>query len=188
MLFGYARVSTDDQNLHLQHDALRVAGCERVFEDRKSGAKAERPALTAVLDIMRAGDTLVVWRLDRLGRSLKDLIRLVETLEARKIGLRSLQEAIDTSSSGGRLVFHLFGALAEFERNLIRERTNAGLEAARARGRVGGRRKQLDPDKRRLAVQLYDEKKHTVIEICRLMGISKPTLYSYVAEVHARAA
>lgn len=187
MLIGYARVSTDDQNLDLQHDALRAAGCERVFEDRKGGAKADRPGLATTLDMARTGDTIVVWRLDRLGRSLKDLIKLVEILEARGIGLRSLQEAIDTSSSGGRLVFHLFGALAEFERNLVRERTTAGLAAARARGRVGGRRKQLDPDKRRLAVQLYDEKKHTVAEICRLMGISKPTLYSYVAEAHGAA-
>lgn len=184
MLIGYARVSTDDQNLHLQHDALRAAGCEKTYEDRKSGAKADRAGLATALEIARAGDTLVVWRLDRLGRSLKDLIHLVEVLEGKGVGLRSLQEAIDTTSSGGRLVFHLFGALAEFERNLVRDRTAAGLAAARARGRVGGRRKQLDPEKRRLAVQLYTEKKHTVAEICRLMGISKPTLYSYVAEAN----
>ena len=130
---------------------------------------------------MRLGDTLVVWRLDRLGRSLKDLIQLVGELDERGIGLRSLQESIDTTSSSGKLVFHIFGALAEFERNLIRERTRAGLQAARARGRKGGRPKALDESKRGLAVRLYLERRHTVREICNLMGISKPTLYSYVA-------
>ncbi len=184
MLIGYTRVSTDDQNLDLQRDALRCVGCDKIYEDRKSGAAADRPGLSTALEVAREGDTLVVWRLDRLGRSLKDLIKLVEILEARSIAFRSLQESIDTSSNGGRLVFHLFGALAEFERNLIRERTNAGLAAARARGRVGGRRKQLDSEKRQLAVQLYVERKHTIVEICRLMGISKPTLYKYVAEVN----
>ena len=184
MLIGYARVSTDDQNLDLQCDALRQAGCTKIYEDRKSGAKAERPGLAMALEVARAGDTLVIWRLDRLGRSLKDLIGLAETLDARGVGLKSLHEAIDTTSSGGRLVFHMFGALAEFERNLIRERTNAGLAAARARGRLGGRRKRLDPERRRLAVQLYNERKHTVVEICRLMGISKPTLYSYLEEAN----
>jgi DNA invertase Pin-like site-specific DNA recombinase len=182
MLIGYARVSTDDQNLHLQRDALAAGGCEKVFEDKASGAKADRPGLTAAIEFARRGDLLVIWRLDRLGRSLKDLIRLAELLDGRGVGLRSLTDSIDTSSSGGRLVFHMFGALAEFERQLIRERTTAGLAAARARGRFGGRRKALDPDKRRLAVQLYAERKHTVREICRLMGISKPTLYSYVGE------
>lgn len=183
MLIGYARVSTDDQNLHLQRDALEGAGCVRIFEDRRSGARTDRPGLAAALDLGRRGDTLVVWRLDRLGRSLKDLIELAERLDAAGIGLRSLHDAIDTGSSGGRLVFHMFGALAEFERNLMRERTQAGLSAARARGRLGGRRKVLDPDKRRLAVQLYQERKHTVMEICRLMGISKPTLYAYIEEM-----
>ncbi len=183
MLIGYARVSTDDQNLHLQRDALGGAGCDRIFEDRRSGARTDRPGPAAALDVVRRGDTLVVWRLDRLGRSLKDLIELAERLDAAGVGLRSLHDAIDTGSSGGRLVFHMFGALAEFERNLVRERTQAGLSAARARGRLGGRRKVLDPDKRRLAVQLYQERKHTVMEICRLMGISKPTLYAYIEEM-----
>lgn len=183
MLIGYARVSTDDQNLHLQRDALGVAGCEKIFEDRCGGAKTDRPGLAAALGTTRRGDTLVVWRLDRLGRSLKDLIQLAEQLDGAGIGLRSLHDAIDTGSSGGRLVFHMFGALAEFERNLVRERTQVGLSAARARGRMGGRRKVLEPDKRRLAVQLYQERKHTVMEICRLMGISKPTLYAYVEEM-----
>jgi len=182
VLIGYARISTDDQNLALQHDALAAAGCEKVYEDRISGAKAERPGLALALEVARAGDTLVVWRLDRLGRSLKDLIALAERLEQRKVGLRSLKEALDTTSSGGRLIFHMFGALAEFERDLIRERTQAGLSAARARGRLGGRPKLLTPEKRKLAVQLYRAKEHSIAEICRLMGISKPTLYSYLAE------
>lgn len=180
MLIGYARVSTDDQNLDLQKDALTRSGCERILVDQQSGVKAERPGLKAALDYARKGDTLVVWRLDRLSRSLKDLIEIVTQLEARGIGLKSLHEALDTSSSSGKLVFHIFGALAEFERNLIRERTQAGLLAARVRGRRGGRPKALEANKRALAVQLYEEKKHTVKQICQMMGISKPTLYKYV--------
>lgn len=180
MLVGYARVSTDDQNLNLQRDALNQAGCEQIFEDQLSGAKAERPGLHQALQHARAGDTIVVWRLDRLSRSLKDLIEMVTLLESKGIGLKSLQEAIDTSSSSGKLIFHIFGALAEFERNLIRERTQAGLQAARARGRKGDRPKSLNKDKQALAVKLYDEKKHTVDQICEMMGISKPTLYKYI--------
>jgi len=180
MLIGYARVSTDDQNLDLQRDALTQAGCERITEDRLSGAKAERPGLTLALEYARNGDVLVVWRLDRLSRSLKDLIEMVTLLESKGISLKSLHEAIDTSSSSGKLIFHIFGALAEFERNLIRERTQAGLTAARARGRRGGRPRALDLDKRALAVKLYDEKEHTISQICQMMGISKPTLYKYV--------
>jgi DNA invertase Pin-like site-specific DNA recombinase len=182
VLIGYARISTDDQNLALQRDALAAAGCEKVYEDRISGAKAERPGLALALEVARAGDTLVVWRLDRLGRSLKDLIALAERLAERQVGLRSLKEALDTTSSGGRLIFHMFASLAEFERDLIRERTQAGLTAARARGRLGGRPKLLTLEKRKLAVQLYRAKEHSIAEICRLMGISKPTLYSYLAE------
>ena len=182
MLIGYARVSTDDQNLALQRDALAAAGCEKIYEDKASGAKAERPGLALALEVARAGDTLVVWRLDRLGRSLKDLIALAEGLDKRGVGLKSLKEALDTTSSGGRLIFHMFAALAEFERDLVRERTQAGLTAARARGRLGGRPKRLTPEKRRLAVQLYRAREHSIAEICRLMGISKPTLYSYLAE------
>lgn len=180
MLVGYARVSTDDQNLNLQRDALSQAGCERLFEDQLSGAKAERPGLQQALQYARNGDTLVVWRLDRLSRSLRDLIEMVALLEGKGIGLRSLHEAIDTQTSGGKLIFHIFGALAEFERNLIRERTQAGLQAARARGRKGGRPKALNKDKQALAVKLYDEKKHTVVQICEMMGVSKPTLYKYI--------
>lgn len=183
MLLGYARVSTDDQNLDLQRDALMAAGCERTFEDMASGAKADRIGLAALMTVLRAGDTVVIWRLDRLGRSLKNLIALVERLEAAKVGLRSLQENIDTTSSGGRLVFHLFGALAEFERNLVRERTLAGLAAARARGRMGGRPKRLAPAKLALALRLHREDKHTIKEICQMMGISKSTLYNYLAKV-----
>ncbi|WP_158784154.1 recombinase family protein [Pantoea sp. BAV 3049] len=180
MLVGYARVSTDDQNLNLQRDALQLAGCTKIFEDQISGAKAERPGLHAVLQFIHPGDTLVVWRLDRLSRSLKDLIEMVRQLESNNIGLKSLQESIDTTSSSGMLIFHVFGALAEFERNLTRERTQAGLQAARSRGRKGGRPKVLNKDKQALAVQLYDERKHTVTQICELMGVSRPTLYKYI--------
>jgi DNA invertase Pin-like site-specific DNA recombinase len=182
MLIGYARVSTDDQNLDLQRDALKAAGCEKTFEDTTSGAKAERTGLASLLAMLRAGDTVVIWRLDRLGRSLKNLIELVERLETAKVGLRSLQENIDTTSSGGRLVFHLFGALAEFERSLIRERTQAGMAAARVRGRMGGRQKRLDPIKLALALRLHREDKHTIKDICKMMGISKSTLYNYLAK------
>lgn len=180
MLIGYARVSTDDQNLDLQNDALKQIGCDRIFTDKLGGAKAERPGLEEALTYTREGDTLVVWRLDRLSRSLKTLIEMVNHLEEKKIGLKSLQESIDTTSSSGKLVFHIFGALAEFERNLIRERTQAGLQAARARGRKGGRPKSLNPDKQALAVKLYDEKQHTIAQICEIMSITKPTLYKYI--------
>lgn len=184
MLIGYARISTDDQNLNLQMDALRLAGCEKLYSDRISGAKAARPGLSLALEVARTGDVLVVWRLDRLGRSLKDLIETMETLDERGIGFSSLQESITTTNNSGRLIFHLFGALAEFERNLIRERTTAGLVAARARGHRGGRPKALVLAKRQLAVKLYTEGRHTIIEICKLMGISKPTLYNYIAEIN----
>jgi DNA invertase Pin-like site-specific DNA recombinase len=182
MLIGYARVSTDDQHLTLQHDALQKAGCDKVFSDQLSGASTERPGLTSLFESLRPGDTLVIWRLDRLGRSLKHLIQLVEQLDQRKVGLKSLQENIDTTTSGGRLVFHLFGALAEFERTLIRERTQAGVNAARARGRQGGRPKLLETNKRDLAIRLHRERQHSIAEICTMMGISKSTLYNYLAE------
>jgi DNA invertase Pin-like site-specific DNA recombinase len=145
MLIGYGRVSTHDQNLDLQRDALEAAGCERVIVDRMSGAASARPGLVQLKDVLRGGDTLVVWRLDRLGRSLKDLIAWVGYLDAQEIGLRSLHEAIDTTTPTGKLTFHIFGALAEFERTLIRDRTQAGLAAARARGRTGGRRLEAHP-------------------------------------------
>ncbi len=180
LFIGYARVSTDDQNLDLQRDALNGAGCNQIFEDQISGAKTDRPGLKEALKYARAGDILVVWRLDRLSRSLKDLIEMVNLLESKSIGLKSIQEVIDTSSNSGKLIFHIFGALSEFERNLIRERTQAGLQAARARGRKGGRPKTLDTDEQVLAVKLYKEKQHTVAKICEMMGISKPTLYKYI--------
>ena len=182
MKIGYARVSTDEQNLDLQQDALKAAGCEKVFIDKMSGSKQHRPGLQRALDASRAGDTLVVWRLDRLGRSLKDLIELVTNLDEDAVSFQSIQEAIDTTSPGGKLVFHIFGALAEFERNLIRERTNAGLASARARGRKGGRPKSLDRERRKLAVKLYNDGKHSVMDVCRIVGVSKPTLYKYVNE------
>lgn len=176
------RVSTAEQDLSLQLDALKEAGCEKIYEDRVSGAKTDRPGLQEALAYLRKGDTLVVWRLDRLGRSLKHLIETVNELEERGIGFQSLQESIDTTTSSGRLIFHIFGALAEFERNLIRERTQAGLVAARARGRKGGRPRALDAKKTELLYDLYDSKKHTVKEICEVLGISRPTLYSYLQQ------
>lgn len=181
MLIGYARVSTDDQNLNLQHDALKNAGCEKIFDDQITGSKIQRPGLEAALEFARENDVIVVWRLDRLSRSLKDLIEMVALLDSKKVGLRSLHESIDTSSSSGKLIFHIFGALAEFERNLIRERTHAGLEAARARGRMGGRPKKLTTDKAKLANDLYNEKTRSIKQICDLVGVSKPTLYKYLS-------
>ena len=180
MLIGYARVSTIDQNLNLQVDALQQVGCEKIFTDKVSGSRANRPKLGEALEFLREGDTLVVWRLDRLGRNLRHLCELVRELEEKCIGFRSLTESMDTTTCSGKLIFHIFGALAEFERNLIRERTKAGLAAARARGRLGGRKPQLSPNQQEVAVRLYHEKEHTVYEICRIMGISKPTLYSYI--------
>lgn len=188
MLIGYARVSTHDQNLDLQNDALKQAGCEKVFVDKVSGTLRERPGLDKIRELLRKGDTLVVWRLDRLGRSLKDLIEWANYLEREGVVLRSLHESIDTSSATGKLIFHFFGALAEFERNLIQERTEAGLAAARARGRMGGRPKTLGTDKRELAISLYNEKKTPVKKICEMMGISKPTFYAYVRESQNAAA
>lgn len=159
MLIGYGRVSTSDQTLDLQKDALQKAGCGRIFTDTASGAKAERTGLDEALSHLRTGDILVVWRLDRLGRSLKHLIETITALDNRKIGFKSITEAIDTTTSGGKLIFHIFGALAEFERDIIKERTRAGLTAARARGRKGGRPKKLNPRKADIAKQLYDNRK-----------------------------
>src|SRR5947208_8361855 len=156
MQIGYARISTGEQTLHLQEDALQKAGCDRLFTDTASGAKAERPGLAKALEQLRAGDALVVWRLDRLGRSLRHLIDTLTDLDKRGIGFKSLTENIDTTTPGGRLIFHIFGSLAEFERDLIRERTNAGLAAARSRGRTGGRPKAFaDPAKVRMARTLF---------------------------------
>ncbi len=181
MIVGYARVSTDDQTLDLQQDALKKAGCERIFTDTASGTKADRPGLEEAIDFLRAGDSLAVWRLDRLGRSLKNLIELVNRLHGRQISFRSLTEQIDTTTSGGKLIFHIFGALAEFERDLIRERTQAGLAAARARGRQGGRPRLLETEKKvAMAQTLYNDKSNSIAQICQTLRISRATLYRYI--------
>jgi len=183
MLIGYARVSTHEQTLDLQKDALEKIGCIKIFSDVISGAKAERTGLHEALEYVREGDTLVVWRLDRLGRSLKHLIETITKLNNRKIGFKSITENIDTTTSGGKLVFHIFGALAEFERDIISERTNAGLSAARARGRLGGRpkAKMLDtPKKVTLAQSLYENRNNTIDEICKTLNVSRATLYRYI--------
>jgi len=176
-LLGYARVSTLEQNADLQADALTAAGCWRVFTDHVSGAKAERPELDRVLEQLRDGDTLVIWRLDRLGRSLRHLIDVVADLSARGVGFWSVSESIDTTTSGGRLVFHVFGALAEFERDLIRERTLAGLQAGRRRGRAGGRPALMTKDKTTTAQRMYDQQELTVEQIARALGVSRSTIY-----------
>ena len=180
MLIGYARVSTQDQTLNLQKDALEKIGCSKIFTDTASGAPAERTGLNEALEYVREADTLVVWRLDRLGRSLKHLIETISDLNSRKIGFKSITESIDTTTSGGKLIFHIFGALAEFERDIIRERTNAGLQAARARGRKGGRPKSLSGKKLGMAQELYNNKTNPINEICKTLSISRATLYRYV--------
>jgi len=178
---GYARVSTFEQILDLQRDALNAAHCDRIFADTMSGSRSDRPGLDQALDYLRAGDVLVVWRLDRLGRSLKYLIEVITRLNERGIGFRSLTEQIDTTTSGGKLIFHVFGALAEFERDIIRERTQAGLASARARGRMGGRPKKLGtPAKIAMAKALYADHAHSIAEICKSVGVSRATLYRYL--------
>jgi DNA invertase Pin-like site-specific DNA recombinase len=189
MLIGYARISTADQGLNLQRDALLAAGCPepRVYTDIASGAKADRPGLEAALHDLREGDTLVVWKLDRLGRSLKHLIETVHALDARGVGFKSLQEHIDTTTPGGKLIFHVFAALAEFERDLIGERTRAGLTAARARGRRGGRKHALTPKQAALAKSMKADPHNSIADICATLGISKCTLYRYTGEQNAEA-
>lgn len=181
MIVGYARVSTHEQNLELQRDALESADCERIYEDHVSGASTERPGWTQASDVLREGDTLVVWRLDRLGRSLKHLIDTVNDLEARGVGFKSLTENIDTTTPGGRLVFHVFGALAEFESELIRERTRAGLAAARARGRRGGRPRKLGRRQLATARTLLEDGRHTVKSVAETLGVARSTLYRALA-------
>lgn len=183
MKFGYARISTTDQNLDLQIDALKKEGCEKIFQETVSGAKTERIELNRLLEQVRQGDVIVVWKLDRLGRSLKHLVSLVSVLIDKGVGLKSLNDPIDTTSSQGRLIFNLFASLAEFERDLIRERTQAGLQAARARGRKGGRPKGLSAaaEKKAIAAEaLYKEGRLSVGEITENLDISKATLYSYL--------
>jgi DNA invertase Pin-like site-specific DNA recombinase len=174
---GYARVSTFQQDEALQRDALTAAGCERIFVDKASGALEHRPALDIMLDQLRAGDTVVVWRLDRLGRSLRHLIETFSELENRGVAVRSLTESIDTTTPGGKLVFHVFGALAEFEKDLIRERTLAGLAAARARGRNGGRPTVWTEEKLATAAAMYASGDHDVAAIARVLGVSRASVY-----------
>jgi DNA invertase Pin-like site-specific DNA recombinase len=185
MLIGYARISTQDQTPALQKDALEKLGCNKIFTDTASGAKAERTGLNEALEYVREGDTLVVWRLDRLGRSLKHLIETITELNNRKIGFKSIQENIDTTTSGGKLIFHIFGALAEFERDIIRERTQAGLQAARARGRKGGRPKALTPKKAQMVQDLYRNKENSIDEICKTLNISRTTFYRYLSKLES---
>ena len=187
-LLGYARVSTADQTPELQLDELRAAGCARIWTDQATGTRADRPELAKVLDHMRAGDTVVVWRLDRLARSLSDLIALAKRLEEHGVQLRSLREQIDTGTPGGRLIFHVFGALAEFEADLIRERTNAGLAAARARGRRGGRKPVMTAAKTAAARQMHDAREHTVDEIAAALSVSRASVYRALAKPAADAA
>src|SRR5437762_9291746 len=173
-LIGYARVSTQDQHLHLQQDALKNAGCLKIFTDTISGSTTERKGLDEALEFLRSGDTLVVWRLDRLGRSMKRLIDTVTQLKNKGIGFKGLSENIDTTTLGGKLIFHVFGSLAEFERDLIRERTQAGLLAARARGRRGGRPRTsaLDNAKKvAMAQALYDDKSNSIADICNTLHV-----------------
>ncbi|HDR8143884.1 TPA: recombinase family protein [Bacillus cereus] len=180
MLIGYARVSTHDQNLDLQKDALIQAGCKRIFTDVVSGSTSSRSGLDEALDYVREGDTLVVWKLDRLGRSLKHLIETINILNEEGIAFRSLQESMDTSTSGGKLIFHVFGALAEFEREMIQERTQAGLSAARARGRLGGRPKVMDTTQVSMAKSLMKDPNYSTEDICNTLGVSRATLYRYL--------
>ena len=180
MNIGYARVSTSDQNPDLQTDALKKENCNQIFSDTASGAKTDRPGLEEALTYLRNGDTLVVWKLDRLGRSLKHLIEVVNLLKERGIYFKSIQESIDTSTSGGKLIFHVFGALAEFERDIIRERTMAGLKAARARGRKGGRPKLMDEKMIAMAKTLMADHSNNVNDVCKTLGVSRTTLYRYL--------
>jgi DNA invertase Pin-like site-specific DNA recombinase len=179
-LLGYARVSTTDQQPHLQVDALERAGCYRVFTETASGARADRPALEQLLDQLRPGDTLMVWKLDRLGRSLGHLVDTVTALAERGVGFRSLREAIDTTTPGGKLAFHVFAALAEFERDLVRERTSAGLVAARARGRHGGRPSVMTAHKRQVAQEMFASRRYTVAAVARTLGVSRASIYRHL--------
>lgn len=178
---GYARVSTIEQTLDLQRDALLAAGTTNNYEDKASGKTADRPELVHCLKALRDGDTLVVWRLDRLGRNLQDLVNIVNDLEARGVRFKSLKESLDTSGPAGKLVFHMFAALAEFERELLRERTLAGLAAARARGRIGGRPSVLDLKQQRAALAMMKDREMSITEIARQFGVSRSTLYNLQA-------
>ena len=183
MKLGYARVSTQDQNLEMQLDALGKAGCEKVFQEKASGMKSDRPQLAAMQQVLREGDVIYIYKLDRLGRSLNHLLELTSDFEKRGIGLVSINDHIDTTTAQGRLIFNIFASLAEFERDLIRERTRSGLEAARARGRKGGRTRGISKEAEKtamLAQTLYNERKLGVNEIAADLKISKMTLYKYL--------
>ncbi len=180
MLIGYMRVSTADQSLDLQRDALEKAGCERIYDDVCSGRATERPGLARALDVARAGDALAVWKLDRIGRSLPHIVQLVSDLRARDVGLKVLTGEIDTTSSTGRLVFGIFATLAEFERDLIHERTLAGLAAARARGRMGGRPRMMTRAKLKTAMAMMADRDNAARDIATVLGVSLSTLYAYV--------
>jgi DNA invertase Pin-like site-specific DNA recombinase len=182
-LIGYARVSTPDQSLDLQFDELKAVGCKMIFADKTSGGRVERPGLDKCFNTMRAGDTLIVWRLDRLGRSMTHLLSVVTELRERKVGFKSLQDGvIDTTTASGELIFNIFAALAQFDRGLIRERTMAGLKAARARGRKGGRRPVSKSDPRVMAAKkMHADKRFSISKICKKLKISKATLYRYIA-------
>jgi DNA invertase Pin-like site-specific DNA recombinase len=183
MKIGYARVSTQDQDLSLQLDALKAAGCGKIYKEKIPGATRERPELQKLLDQLREGDIVVIWKLDRLARSLKDLVNLVNEIQEKGGALHSLNDQIDTTTPHGKFTFHVFAALAEFERDIIRERTKAGLTATRARGRVGGRPKGLSKRAQHTAIiaeKLYQERELTVKEICEQLSISRGTLYNYL--------
>lgn len=182
MIIGYARVSTQDQNSDLQLDALKSAGCEKIYEEKMTGKVRNRPELDNCLSMLREGDTLLVWRLDRLGRSLKDLVEIITSLEERNIGFKSLTENIDTTSASGKLIFHIFGALAEFERNLISDRTKAGLAAARARGRKGGRKPKMSAQDIKLARTMLQDPYTTKTEVAKHFGVSRVTLNASLAK------
>jgi DNA invertase Pin-like site-specific DNA recombinase len=177
MFIGYARVSTADQSLDLQTDALKKADCENIYSDIAGGIVANRPGLDELLKYIRKGDTLVVWKLDRMGRSLRSLIDTVNDLNEKGIGFKSLQENLDTTTSGGKLIFHIFASLAQFERELIKERTQAGLKAARARGKLGGRPSLLDKKGIAMAKNLMNDSSNTIPEICKTLRVSRATLY-----------
>jgi len=182
MLTGYARVSTIDQNLDLQIDALKQAGCQQIFTDKITGTKFDRPQLQELKKILRKEDTVVVWKLDRMGRGLRDLINLMKEFEEKEVGFKSLTEGIDTTTTAGKLIFHIFGALAEFERNLIVERTQAGLKAGRARGRVGGRPPKLTNEKKELVKKMHANKTIPLSTIADTFKISKQTIYNIVGK------
>ncbi len=185
MKIGYARVSTEDQNLDLQIDALKEKKCDHICKEKMSGTIHDRPALDEALNFMRKGDTLVVWKLDRLGRSLRHLIEVINNLMDKGMYFMSLQENIDTTSTSGKLIFHIFAALAEFEREIISERTKAGLKAARVRGRMGGRPKKLNEEQAQMVKKMWIDHTITIDEICRTFDRSRSTLPSYSADASA---